>query len=80
MLPNMIFLQDISLFKKIFYLFIFRQRGREGERERDKDQFVFASPGPLTGDLAPNPGMCLDWELNWQPLGSQASIQSTEPH
>ena len=31
-------------------------------------------------DLARNPGMCPDWELNWQSFGSQASTQSTEPH
>ena len=35
---------------------------------------------PSTGDLAHNPGMCPDWESNWQPFGSQASTQSTEPH
>ena len=31
-------------------------------------------------DLARNPGMCLDWELNWQPFGLQAHTQSTELH
>ena len=31
-----------------------------------------------TGDLARNPGMCPDWELNQQPFGSQAGTQSTE--
>ena len=25
-------------------------------------------------------GMCPDWESNWQPLGTQASTQSTGPH
>ena len=30
--------------------------------------------------LAHNPGMCPEWESNWQPFGSQASAQSTEPH
>ena len=39
-----------------------------------------ASCTPLTGDLACNPGMGPDWESNWQPLGLQASTQSTEPH
>ena len=34
----------------------------------------------LTPHLARNPGMCLDWESNRQPFGSQASTQSTEPH
>ena len=31
-------------------------------------------------DLARNPGMCLDWESNQQPFGSQAGAQTTEPH
>ena len=35
---------------------------------------------PPTGDMAHNPGMCPDWELNLQPFGSQAGAQSTEPH
>ena len=35
---------------------------------------------PPPGDLAHNPGMCPHWESNWQPLGSQAGTQSTEPH
>ena len=39
-----------------------------------------ASHTPLTGDLACNPGMCLDWESNQQPFGSQAWAQSTKPH
>ena len=69
---------DKLLFKKI--LFIFRQRGKEGEREGEKHQCMVASPAPLTGDLAHNPGMCPDWESNQQPFGSQAGAQSTEPH
>ena len=51
-----------------FYLFIFRQRGREGEREGEKRRCVVASPVPLTGDLACNPGMCPDWDSNQRPL------------
>ena len=39
-----------------------------------------ASPMPPTGDLALNPSMCPDWELNQQPFGSQVGTQSTEPH
>ena len=31
-------------------------------------------------DPAHNPGMCPDWEPNWQLPGSQANTQSTEPH
>ena len=52
----------------------------EGEREGEKHQCVVASHMPSTGDLACNPGMCPDWELNQRPFGSQASTQSTEPH
>ena len=37
----------IIIFKKTFYLFIFRQRGREREREGKKHQFVVASRTPL---------------------------------
>ena len=33
---------------------------------------------PPTGDLARNPDMWPDWELNWRPFGSQAGAQSTE--
>ena len=62
------------------YLFIFRERGREREREGEKHQCVVASHAFPTGDLARNPGMCPDWELNQQAFGSQASTQSTEPH
>ena len=63
-------------------LFTFRQRGRgkEGEREGEKHHCVVASCVPPTGDLACNPGMCPDWESNQQPIGLQASTQSTEPH
>ena len=50
-----------------------RKRGRE-------HQYVVTSQVPPTRDLAHNPGMCPDWELNQGPFGSQASAQSTEPH
>ena len=39
-----------------------------------------ASCTSSTGDLAHNPGMCPDWELNWQPFGLQAGSQYNEPH
>ena len=60
------------------YLFLKREEGREEEGE--KHQCVVASQMPPIGDLACNPGMCPDWELNWQPFGSQAHAQSTELH
>ena len=53
-----------KFFSKDFYLFIFRDRGMEGERKGEKHQCVVASRTPATGDLACNPGMCPDWELN----------------
>ena len=61
--------QDFGFFKR-FYLLIFRERWREGEW--GKHQCVGALNTPPTGDPAPNPGMCPDWELNWQPFGFQA--------
>ena len=62
-----------------FNLFIFGERGREGERGGKKHQCMVASGASPTGDLACNPGICPDWESNWQPFGSQARTQSTEP-
>ena len=45
------------------FIYLFLERG-EGEREGEKHQCVVASHAPTTGDLAHNPGMCPDWELN----------------
>ena len=39
--------------------------------------FNLHSPSHGTGH---KPGTCPDWELNQQPLGSQANAQSTKPH
>ena len=50
-----------DFFKDFIYLFL------EKEEEREKHKCVIASPAPPTGDLARNPGMCPDWESNWQP-------------
>ena len=62
------------------YFYVFILQGREGEREGEKHQCVVASRMPCTGDLACSPGMFPDGESNWQPFGSQAGTQSTEPH
>ena len=67
-------------FLKIFYLFIFRERRKKRKREGKENQCVVAFGVPPTGDLAHNPGMCLDWELIQRPFDSQAGAQSTEPH
>ena len=48
--------------------------------EGEKHQCVVASRVPPIGDLAHNPGLCPDWESNWRLFGSQACIQSAEPH
>ena len=48
-----------------FLKFIFRERRREGEKERNINVRLVASRMPPAGDLARNPGMCPDWELNW---------------
>ena len=50
------------LFFKRFYLFIFRGEGREIGRETSMCGCL--SHAPPSGDLAHNPGMCPDWELN----------------
>ena len=68
-------------FLKIFFLiYLFLERGREGEREGEKHQCVVVFQAPATGDLAHNPGICPDWELNRRPFGSASGAQSTEPH
>ena len=51
----------------------------EEERVGQKRQCVIASHMSPTGDLAHNPGMYPDWELNQRHFASQASIESTEP-
>ena len=56
------------------------ERGRKREREGEDRLCVIASCAPPTGDQAHNPGLCPNWESNWQPFGSQASTQSSEPH
>ena len=66
-------------FLKIFYLFIFRERGGEGEKEGEKTLSGCLSRAPYQGpNLAHNPGMCPVWELNRRPFGSQAGAQTTE--
>ena len=51
----------------------------EGDKEGEKHQCAVASHVPPTGDQACNPGMCPDWESNWQLFGLQSGTQSTEP-
>ena len=69
----------IYLFTYLLTYFLI-ERGREGERDGQKYQCVVASHVPPTGNLARNPGMCLDWESNKWPFGLEACTQSTEPN
>ena len=64
--------------KRIFYLFIYRERAREGEREKHWCVRLIASRTPSSGDLACNPGMCPDQDSNRQLFGLPASAQPTE--
>ena len=73
---NLILFIYFFTFLKI-YVFLKREEGREKETETAVCGCLSRAP---TGDLAPNPGMCPDWESNWQPFGLQAGYQSTEPH
>ena len=75
----MSFLNLFLFFKTFIYLFLERGEGREKEGERNINVRL-PLMRPPTGDLACNPGMCPDWESNWQPFGSQDSTQFTEPH
>ena len=63
-----------------FHLFIYFFRAGKGRRKVEKHQCVVASCMSPTGELAHNPGMCPDWELNLWPFGLQPSTQSTELH
>ena len=60
--------------------------GEGGKKERERNIHVLeihlrvASHMPPSEDLAHNPDMCPDQELNWQPSSSQAGAQSPEPH
>ena len=68
---------DYAVFKIYFN---FRQMGREGEREGERNINVWLPlMHPLLGTWPTTQACALDWELNQQPLGSQASTQSTEP-
>ena len=54
------------------YLFLESGEGKEKERERNIN-VLLPLARPSTGDLAHNPGMCPDWELNQQPFDSQSA-------
>ena len=65
---TMIILKEISiLFLKKIFIYLFLDRGDGKLKEGEKHKCVVASHVPPTGDLAGNPGICPDWELNQQP-------------
>ena len=72
--------KDLYFFKDFIYLFLDRGEGKE--KEGEKHQCAVASHTPPTGDLTwpAIQALCPDWESNWQPFGSQAGTQFTEPH
>ena len=55
--------------------------GREGEKVNAQEKhWLVASCTLLIRDLAHNPGMCPDWELNWWSFGLQDDAQVIELH
>ena len=62
------------------FIYLLLERGEGREKETKMSTCGCLSYAGATGDLARSPGLCPDWELNWQPFGSQAGTQSTEPH
>ena len=57
--------QNGTQFRFIYLLtYLFTYVKTEGEKEEEKQQCVVASCAPPAGDLAHNPGMYPDWELN----------------
>ena len=72
--------QFIFFFFFLDFIDLSLESGKEGEGEGERHQYVVASHVPPVGDQAHNPGICRDWESNQRLFGSQARIQSTEPH
>ena len=67
----------LTFLKKIIYFQTEEKGGRKRERKTSVCSCLLCIP---TGDLACNPGMCPDQELNQQLFGLQAGAQSTEPY
>ena len=80
-----IYLSPISFFSsKILLVYFYREGKGGGRRERNISVWQIhrsvASHKPPTEDVARNPGMCPDWELNRWTFSLQAGTLSTEPH
>ena len=74
-----VYLHLLHFLKHFIYLFLERGEGREKERERNINVCLPLECDP-TGDLARNPNLCPEWELNQRLLCSQAGPQITQPH
>ena len=68
------------------FIYLFSETGELGETEtremlmwemHPSISCLFNTP---TRDLACNPGLCPDWESNWQPFDLQDNAQPNEPH
>ena len=81
--PSPLFLVGSQL-KKLYFIYLFLERGEETEKEREWSIDVWeirrsvASHTSSSGDLPHNPGMCPDWELNLRFAG-QHSIHWATP-
>ena len=80
-------LLTLSLFYSSWYSFLNKdfiylllERGEGREKETKMSTCGCLSYAGATGDLARSPGLCPDWELNWQPFSLQARTQCTEAH
>ena len=81
-----IYYSHIFIFHSLnYFIYLLLEKGKGGRKRGtnfdmwEKHRLVASRMSP-TGDLASNPGTCLDWESNRQPFGLQAGTQSTEPH
>ena len=70
---------NMEIFKNMFFIYFQREGKGWGKRERHINVWL-PLIHPPTGDLAPNPGMCPDWESNQRPFGVQAGTQATGLH
>ena len=61
-------------------LFIYFQREGKGGRKRGRETPMWEKNINWLGDWTYNPGMCPDWELNWQPFALRGYTQPTQPH
>ena len=67
-------MEQLDIHMQIFKdYFLERGEGREKERERNITVWLPLAHPP-TGDLACNPGLCPDWESNWQPFGFSLAL------